>query len=94
MYASKTLLAAKRKYPQLDKEVLAIIFGVKHYHQYLYGRKFVILSDHKPLKRIFSESKSTPAMASAWIQPWTILLGDYINVLSINLANTMQMLVL
>ena len=67
-YASRTLSAAERKYSQLDKEALAIIFGVKHYHQYLYGREFVILSDHKPLKHIFSESKSTPAMASARIQ--------------------------
>ena len=76
-YASRTLSAAERKYSQLDKEALAIIFGVKHYHQYLYGREFVILSDHKPLKHIFNASKSTPAMASARIQRWAILLGGY-----------------
>ena len=67
-------LAAERKYSQLDKEALALIFGVKHYHHYLYGR---VLSDHKPLKYIFSASKSTPAMASARIQRWAILLGGY-----------------
>lgn len=76
-YASRTLSAAERKYSQLDKEALAIVFGVKHYHQYLYRREFVILSDHKPLKHIFSASKSTPAMASARIQRWAILLSGY-----------------
>ena len=76
-YASRTLTPAERKYSQLDKEALAIIFGVKHYHLYLYGHKFTILSDHKPLMHILSESKSTPAMASARIQRWAILLGGY-----------------
>ena len=76
-YASRTLTPAERKYSQLNKEALAIIFGVKHYHQYLYGHKFIILSDHKPLMFILSESKSTPAMASARIQRWAILLGGY-----------------
>ena len=56
-YVYRTLSAAERKYSQLDKEALAIIFGVKHYHQYLYGQEFVILSDHKPLNHIFSASK-------------------------------------
>ena len=76
-FASRTLSPAERKYSQLDKEALAIIFGVKHYHQYLYAREFVILSDHQPLKHILSESKATPAMASARIQRWAILLGGY-----------------
>ena len=62
---------------QFDKEALAIIFGVKHYYQYLYECEFVILSDHKPLKHILSESKSTPAMTSARIQQCAILLGGY-----------------
>ena len=77
LYAYRTLSPAQRKYSQLDKEALAIIFRVKHYHQYLYARKFVILSDHQPLKHILSESKATPAMASARIQRWAILLGGY-----------------
>ena len=76
-YASRTLTPSKRKYSQLDKEALSIIFGIKHYHQYLYGHKFTILSDHKPLMHILSESKSTPAMVSARIQRWAILLGGY-----------------
>jgi len=53
-FASRTLATAERKYSQLDKEALAIIFGVQHFHQNLYGREFTILSDHKPLMHIFS----------------------------------------
>lgn len=43
-------LAPAEKYSQLDKEALAILFGVKKFHQFLYGRHFKILSDHKPLE--------------------------------------------
>ena len=48
-FASRTLSPAERKYAHLDKEGLSIIFGVKKFHGYLFGRKFVIRSDHKPL---------------------------------------------
>ena len=72
-YASRTLATAEKKHSQLDKEALAIIFGVKHYHHYLYGCEFIILSDPKPLMHIFSQSKMTPVMASARIQRWAIL---------------------
>ena len=76
-FASRTLAQAERNYSQLDKEALAVIFGVKHFHQYIYGRPFTILSDHKPLKRLLSESKATPPMASARLQRWSLLLGAY-----------------
>ena len=64
-YASRTLSTAEKRYSQLDKEGLAIVFGVKKFHDYLYGHKFLITSDHKPLYHIFNESKGIPVMASA-----------------------------
>ena len=67
-FASRSLAPAERKYAQLDKEGLAIIFGVKNFRQYLLGRHFTIYSDHKPLQHLFSENKAIPAMASARIQ--------------------------
>ena len=76
-FASRTLTQAERNYSHLDKEALAIIFGVKKYHHYLYGRRFVIKTDHKPLTHIFSESRAVPTMASGRIQRWALTLGAY-----------------
>lgn len=39
-FVSRTLTAAEWKYSQLDKEALASVFGVKWYHQYVYGWQF------------------------------------------------------
>ena len=76
-YASRTLTDAEKRYSQLDKEALAIIFGVKKYHHYLYGRKFELKTDHKPLTHIFSETKAIPTMASGRIQRWALTLSAY-----------------
>ena len=76
-FASRTLAAAEKKYSQIEKEGLAIIFGVKRFHQYLFGRPFIIMSDHKPLKHLFSESQTTPTLASARLQRWSLTLGAY-----------------
>ena len=76
-YASRTLNAVERKYSQLDKEAMAIVFGVKRFHQYLYGRQFAIVSDHKPLQYLLSESRGVPVMASARLQRWALILGAY-----------------
>ena len=76
-FASRSLAPAERKYSQIEKEGLAIVFGVKKFHQYLFGCHFTILSDHKPLQHLFSETKGTPTMASARIQRWAMVLGAY-----------------
>ena len=56
-YASPSLNPAEKRYSQLDKECLAIVFGVKKFHHYLFGRTFTICSDHKPLQHLFSSSR-------------------------------------
>ena len=53
------------------------MFGVKKFHQCLFGCHFTILSDHKPLQHLFSEAKGIPTMASAQIQRWVMALGAH-----------------
>ena len=76
-YASRTLTPAEQKYSQLDKEALSIVFGVKHFHQFLFGRSFTILSDHKPLQYLLGETRGIPPMASARVQRWALMLSAY-----------------
>ena len=57
-FAWHFLAPAEKKCSQLDKEALAIVFGVKKFHRYLFGRQFTICSDHKPLQHLFSSTVS------------------------------------
>ena len=76
-YASRSLAPAECKYSQLDKEALAILFGVKRFHQYLFGRSFKIISDHKPLQHLLDGAKGVPTLASARMQRWALTLSAY-----------------
>ena len=76
-YASRTLSPAEKNYAQIDKEALAIIYGVKRFHRYLNGQKFTICSDHKPLMYIFGEHREISTTASARIQRWALTLMGY-----------------
>ena len=76
-FASRSLSAAEKKYSQLDKEGLAIVFGATKFRQYLLGRHFTIYSDHKPLMYIFGDNTGIPSMASARIQRWALTLSAY-----------------
>ncbi|XP_061584204.1 LOW QUALITY PROTEIN: uncharacterized protein K02A2.6-like [Cololabis saira] len=76
-FVSRTLTAAERNYSQLDKEGLAVMFGVKKFHNYVYGRNFTIVTDHKPLLSLFSEARMVPQMVSPRVQRWAVTLGAY-----------------
>ena len=76
-YASRTLSPAEKGYSQLEKEGLACVYGVKKFHEYLFGRMFFLYTDHKPLLGLLDEQKPIPAQASARIQRWALTLEMY-----------------
>ncbi|XP_026332438.1 uncharacterized protein K02A2.6-like [Hyposmocoma kahamanoa] len=76
-YASRVLNAAEKGYSQIEREALAIIYGARKFHQYLYGRKFILRTDHKPLVTIFGNKTGIPVMAASRLQRWAVILAGY-----------------
>lgn len=52
-YGSCALTETQQRYSQIEKETLAIVFGCRKFHQYIYGQKVTVESDHKPLQSIY-----------------------------------------
>ena len=58
-YTSRALTDTEQKYSQTDREFLAVVYRVEHFHLYLFGSRFTVTTDHKPLVGIISSSKPT-----------------------------------
>ena len=56
-YASHTLSNSERNYVQMEKEALALLFGLCKFHQYLYGHTFIPQMDHNPLTMILGPNQ-------------------------------------
>jgi hypothetical protein len=58
-YASRSNNRTKRNYSSYAGECLAAFLGVSHFRVYLYGRRFVLLTHHEPLKWLMTNEKLT-----------------------------------
>lgn len=76
-FASRILSAAETNYSQLDKEALALVFGVTKFYQYLWGRPFEAVTDHKPLLGLLGQDRPVPTLASPRLVRWALLLSPY-----------------
>ena len=76
-YASRMLTSAEANYAQIERKALAIIFAVKKFHQYLYGRCFILVTDHRPLCKILGHNRGVPSLAAARMQRWALILSAY-----------------
>ena len=76
-FASRSLSPTENKYAPLEKESLALIFGVTNFHKHLCGRSFTLQSDHRPLLGFVKQDRVISAMASARIQSWALTLSNY-----------------
>ena len=75
--ASKILSEARRNYSQIQKEALAIVYALNKFHQFLYGRTSILVTDHKPLLSLFGPTKATPSLAANRLARWALMLSQY-----------------
>ena len=71
-YASRSLNKAETHYTTSKKELLAIVWATKYFRPYLYGRRFKIVSDHKPLVWVMNVKDPGPRLLR-----WRIQLAEY-----------------
>ncbi|CAD6200371.1 unnamed protein product, partial [Caenorhabditis auriculariae] len=76
-HASRSLNEAEKKYAQIEKEGLALIFAVRKFHRYIFGRRFTLLTDHKPLLAIFGNKKGLPVYSANRLLRWSLILRGY-----------------
>jgi len=62
-YASRTLSRSERKYETTNKELLAVVYGLKQFRQYLLGRRFAIRTDHAALSWLRRTPEPMPQLA-------------------------------
>ena len=73
-YASRALTSVEQRYSQTEREALAIVWACEHFHLYLYGSHFTVITDHKPLELIFNSPRATPP---ARLERWRLRLQPY-----------------
>ena len=73
-YASRALSEVEQRYSQTEKETLALVWGCEHFNLYLFGHKFNLVSDCRPLEAVFNNPNSKP---KARIERWRLRLQGY-----------------
>ena len=58
-FASKALSPEESRYANIERELLAVVYGCERFHNYLFGRPFTVESDHKPLASIHLKHLNT-----------------------------------
>eukprot|EP00105_Crassostrea_gigas_P025125 XP_011445602.1 PREDICTED: uncharacterized protein LOC105341021 isoform X1 [Crassostrea gigas] len=71
-YASRKLQPREKAYAVIEKECLAVVWGIQKFHQYLYGREFLLETDHQPLTYL-NKAKTENSRLMRWalqLQPY------------------------
>ena len=73
-FASKSLSPTEQRYANIERELLACVFGAERFHSFIFGAHFQIQSDHKPLEMI---TKKSLTAAPARLQRMLLRLQRY-----------------
>ena len=70
-FASRALSKSERRYSQIEKETLAVVYASEKFNQFVYGRRLLVKSEHKPLQSIFKRNinKAPPRMQRLLLHP-------------------------
>ena len=59
-FASRTLTETERRYANIERELLAVVYGCERFHHFIFGKEFIVESDHKPLEMITLKRIGSP----------------------------------
>ena len=76
-FASQTLADSEQKYSQIEKEALALVWGIRRFQQYLLGNRFTLITDHQPRTSILRPEKGLHIYGAARLHRYAVLLSGY-----------------
>ena len=76
-FASSSLSSAEKNYSQLHREALAVVFGVKKFHKYIYGYPVNLYTDCKALETLMSSKKEWGSVINSRFLRWLLFLSSY-----------------
>jgi len=76
-YLSRLLTGSEQNYANIEREALAIVWATCRARQFLLGRHFLLVTDHKPLEFIFDKEKALPKVTSARLMRWALQLSAF-----------------
>ena len=95
VFASKALTDVETRYANVERELLAVVYGSERFHTYLFGRSFTVNDDHKPCESIYLKHFTTapPRLQRMLLrlQPYTLVIR-YQPGKSIEIANALSRL--
>ena len=65
-YASKALSPVEQCYSQTERNALVVVWASEHFHVYIFGAAVTVVTDHKPLLRIYRKASRTSARLEWW----------------------------
>lgn len=76
-FASKSLTETEQRYPQVQREALAIVWAVEHYYYYLLGARFTIKTDADGVRFIFDRNNQRPKRFLRRAEGWAMRLNTF-----------------